>query len=174
MTSPASLSRRSLLTHGIAGGAMLVVASPALAHAARNLSAVAEPMTHSARPLTPMQYYVLRRGGTEQPFSHPLLHERRDGTYGCASCGAPLFTSTARIDTALGWPSFSAPITGAVVTRTDHCAGYPQLGVTCRVCDGHLGHVHSSETGGRFFAVNGNALIFANNTHSMPKFTTFA
>jgi peptide-methionine (R)-S-oxide reductase len=174
MTLPTSLSRRTLLTHGMAGGALIVMTSPALAHMANGLGIAVDGGPAGQRPLTPMQFYVLRRGGTEQPFSHPLTHERRDGVYGCAGCGEALFTSAARIDSALGWPSFSVPITGAITLQADHCAGYPQLGVLCRTCGGHLGHIHAQENGARLFAVNGNALIFANNDKSTPKFTAFA
>lgn len=159
-----SLSRRHLLTYGLIGGAMACASSSALAHIAAQATAGGRSDALWRSDLSPMQYYVLRRGGTEQPFSHPLLNERRPGVYHCAGCGASLFSATARVDTTLGWPSFSAALHGAVAQRVDHCAGYPQRGLTCRGCEGHLGHVQDAPHGGHVLAVNGAALFFVEST----------
>ncbi|MGC2785120.1 MAG: peptide-methionine (R)-S-oxide reductase, partial [Roseiarcus sp.] len=70
--------------------------------------------------LTPEQYAVLRKEGTERPFSSPLLHEERKGIFACAGCGLDLFSSSTKFDSGTGWPSFWAPLDKAVDERTDH------------------------------------------------------
>src|SRR5262245_26787450 len=91
--------------------------------------------------LTPQQYYVLREHGTERAGSSPLNHEKRDGTFACAGCGRALFESRTKYESGSGWPSFWAPIEGAVETSTDHSYGMTRVEVHCAGCGGHLGHV---------------------------------
>jgi peptide-methionine (R)-S-oxide reductase len=93
------------------------------------------------RRLSSEQFRVLRRGGTEPPFSSPLLKERRDGTYACAGCGSALFSSATKFDSGTGWPSFWKPLDHAVATHTDASFGMIRTEVHCRRCGGHLGHV---------------------------------
>jgi peptide-methionine (R)-S-oxide reductase len=109
-----------------------------------------------------MQYYVLRRAGTERPHSHPLHAERRPGRYLCAGCDAPLFSAAAKLDYGTGWPSFSVALSGAVRIGSDDALGYPRHEVRCAHCDGHLGHrlTDASTPSGRRYSMNGAGLRF--------------
>ena len=91
--------------------------------------------------LTPEQYRVLRQKGTEAPFNGKLLHETKDGTYGCAACGNPLFVSTTKFDSGTGWPSFDQALPGAVTEIRDESLGVERVEITCSKCGSHLGHV---------------------------------
>ncbi|HEX9167755.1 MAG TPA: peptide-methionine (R)-S-oxide reductase MsrB [Roseiarcus sp.] len=112
--------------------------------------------------LTADQYAVLRREGTERPFTSPLLHEERKGTFGCAGCDLDLFSSTTKFDSGTGWPSFWAPLDNAVSTHEDRSYGMSRNAVTCRRCDGHLGHVFDDgpKPTGLRYCMNGLALTF--------------
>jgi peptide-methionine (R)-S-oxide reductase len=112
--------------------------------------------------LSPAQYRVLRREGTELPFSSPLDHEKRRGTYACAGCDLDLFSSAAKFDSGTGWPSFFKPLPHAVNQRRDFTLGMARDEVHCRRCGGHLGHVFDDgprPTGLRY-CMNGVALTF--------------
>jgi len=94
------------------------------------------------RRLTPEQYSVLRRHGTERPFSGCFLGTKEPGTYVCAGCGNPLFASGVKFESGTGWPSFTAPVSpDAVITIEDDSHGMHRTEVRCARCDGHLGHV---------------------------------
>jgi peptide-methionine (R)-S-oxide reductase len=113
--------------------------------------------------LTKPQYDVLRLHRTEIPGSSPLDHEAREGTYACAGCDLPLFSSGTKFDSKTGWPSFFRPLPGAVATATDHVLLLPRTEVHCRRCGGHLGHVFEDgppPTGLRY-CINGVALNFS-------------
>ena len=112
--------------------------------------------------LTPEQYEILRKEGTERPFTSPLLHEERKGVFACAGCGLDLFSSSTKFDSGTGWPSFWAPLDNAVETHVDKSFGMIRSAVTCRRCDGHLGHVFDDgpKPTGLRYCMNGLALTF--------------
>lgn len=112
--------------------------------------------------LTPEQYQVLRKHGTERAGTSPLNKEHREGTFGCAGCGQELFVSDTKFDSGTGWPSFWSPVEGAVETTTDHAYGMVRTEVHCSKCKGHLGHVFEDgprPTGLRY-CMNGISLNF--------------
>ncbi len=112
--------------------------------------------------LTPAQYNILRQAGTEPPFSSPLLNEHRKGTFNCAGCALPLFSSATKFDSGTGWPSFWQPLPNAVLTSDDDSLGMDRTEVHCRRCGGHLGHVFPDgppPTGLRY-CMDGLALTF--------------
>jgi peptide-methionine (R)-S-oxide reductase len=112
--------------------------------------------------LTDAQYTILREEGTEPPFTSPLLHEKRRGTFACAGCALDLFSSSTKFDSGTGWPSFWAPLDNAVNTHEDRSYGMVRTAVTCRRCDGHLGHVFDDgpKATGLRYCMNGLALTF--------------
>lgn len=114
------------------------------------------------RRLTPEQFEVLRRRGTEVPGTSPLLGEKRNGTYVCAADGHPLFASSTKYDSKTGWPSFWRPLPGAVGTDVDWDVGYPRTEVHCARCGGHLGHVFDDgpRPTGKRYCMNGDAMLF--------------
>jgi len=114
------------------------------------------------RRLSPQAHAVLRRGSTERAGSSPLDREHRRGTYRCAGCDLPLFSSEAKFDSGTGWPSFFRPLPNAVGTRADDSLFMRRTEVHCRRCGGHLGHVFDDgprPTGLRY-CMNGVALRF--------------
>jgi peptide-methionine (R)-S-oxide reductase len=126
----------------------------------------ADPLTRSddewKKTLTPPQYNVLRREGTEYPGSSPLDHEKRAGVFACAGCSLPLFTSAMKFDSGTGWPSFFTTIPGAFATKRDFALVVPRIEYHCLRCGGHHGHVFDdgpAPTGLRY-CNNGVALRF--------------
>ncbi len=112
--------------------------------------------------LTPEQFRVLRKHGTERAGSSPLDKNYAKGIYVCAGCGQPLFTSETKFNSGTGWPSFYAPIEGAVGTSIDKSFFMTRVEVHCSRCGGHLGHVFNdgpAPTGQRY-CINGVALNF--------------
>ena len=114
------------------------------------------------RKLTPLQYDVLRRKGTERPFTGRYYRFSEDGTYSCAACGNPIFMSQDKFDSGCGWPSFDKAIPGHVKFTPDFSHGLERIEVTCARCGSHLGHVFEdgpTETGDRF-CINSPAMNF--------------
>lgn len=112
--------------------------------------------------LTPAQYRVLRHEGTEAPFTSPLNDEHRKGVFACAGCDTHAFLSQTKFDSGTGWPSFYAPIAGAVAERADYSMGMRRTEVHCATCGGHLGHVFDDgpQPTGLRYCMNGVALKF--------------
>jgi peptide-methionine (R)-S-oxide reductase len=112
--------------------------------------------------LSPEQYQVMRSHGTEMPGSCALNYEKRAGTFSCAGCGQPLFTSKLKFESGTGWPSFNDPIPGSVEEESDSSHGMRRTEVHCSRCGSHLGHVFPDgppPTGLRY-CINGVALDF--------------
>ncbi|HVV94609.1 MAG TPA: peptide-methionine (R)-S-oxide reductase MsrB [Hyphomicrobiales bacterium] len=160
-------TRRSLL-RGVGGAALAAAAGgflwrgrPARAAAAEHFE-VAHTDAEWRRLLTPAQYNILRQEGTEPPWSSALLKEHRAGTFACAGCALPLFSSKTKFDSGTGWPSFWQPLPDAVRTRDDTSFGMERTEVHCRRCGGHLGHVFDDgpKPTGLRYCMDGLALTF--------------
>jgi peptide-methionine (R)-S-oxide reductase len=112
--------------------------------------------------LTPEQFDVLRKEGTEHPFTSPLLNEHRVGTFVCAGCGLELFSSDKKFDSGTGWPSFFDPILGHIETKSDTKLAMARTEYHCTRCGGHQGHVFNDgpKPTGLRYCNNGVALKF--------------
>ena len=115
-----------------------------------------------AKILTPEQFDVLRKQGTERAGTSELTDNHRKGIYACAGCNLPLFTSDTKFESGTGWPSFYQSISGAVVTTTDNSAFMSRIEVNCRRCGGHLGHVFDDgpKPTGKRYCMNGISMKF--------------
>lgn len=160
MTDPTFDRRRFLGIAGAATATLLFVGTRGRAASGHF------PVTHSPAEwkqlLGPRRYYILRKAGTEPPFTSPLLGEHRKGTFECAGCAQPLFASATKFESGTGWPSFWKPLPSAVVTRSDRSLLIERTEVLCARCGGHLGHVFNDgprPTGLRY-CMNGLALTF--------------
>jgi peptide-methionine (R)-S-oxide reductase len=158
------VTRRHML---YAGGAGLALAFVRLTrpHAATAPTHAYE-VTHSddewRKLLSPAQYDVLRQEGTERPFTSSLLDEHRNGTFACAGCDLPLYSSKTKFESGTGWPSFWAPLDNAVDETTDRTFGMSRTAVSCHRCGGHLGHVFNDgpKPTGLRYCMNGVAMKF--------------
>ena len=114
--------------------------------------------------LPPEQYYVTRQHGTERAGTSPLNREKRQGTFSCVCCGAPLFSSSAKYDSGSGWPSFDKPTSGDTVRQYEDSTHFmSRTEVRCARCEAHLGHVFPDgprDTTGLRYCINGAALKF--------------
>jgi peptide-methionine (R)-S-oxide reductase len=166
------ISRRQILVAGTSLGAAAVVVGllPRLT-GSTSIAATQEPaeafeVTHSDAEwktlLGPERYDILRQEGTERPYSSPLNDEHREGTFICAGCALPLFSSSTKFDSHTGWPSFWQPLEHAVNSRTDSSFGMTRDEVHCRRCGGHLGHVFDDgpKPTGLRYCMNGLAMKF--------------
>lgn len=123
---------------------------------------ISKPDSEWKKQLTPDQFRVLRQHGTERAFTSPLDKNYTEGTYVCGACDTPLFSSETKYDSRSGWPSFYAPIEGAIGTSVDRSLFMTRIEVHCNTCGGHLGHVFEdgpAPTGDRY-CMNGVALKF--------------
>ncbi|TVQ46216.1 MAG: peptide-methionine (R)-S-oxide reductase [Gloeocapsa sp. DLM2.Bin57] len=123
---------------------------------------VSKTDTEWSQVLTPEQFRVLRKHGTERAFTSPLDKEYSSGVYVCAACGQPLFTSETKYNSGTGWPSFWQPIEGAIETSVDRSLFMTRTEVHCSNCGGHLGHVFSDgpKPTGQRYCMNGVSLNF--------------
>jgi peptide-methionine (R)-S-oxide reductase len=156
------INRRSMLL----GSAVAALAGLSWAGRSRARAAPSFEITRTEaewrKLLTPAQYDILRHEGTERPYSSPLNNEHRPGTFACAGCELPLFSSETKFDSGTGWPSFYQPLDNAVGTTADNSYFMRRTEVHCRRCGGHLGHVFDDgpKPTGLRYCMNGLALKF--------------
>ncbi len=116
------------------------------------------------KKLTKKQKEVMEHGGTEAPFTGKYLKYKADGTYVCAKCGNPLFSSKTKFDSGTGWPSFYDALPGSIKTKTDLSLGLPRTEIICAKCDSHLGHVFNDAPQtpkGKRYCINSVCLDFS-------------
>jgi peptide-methionine (R)-S-oxide reductase len=160
------MTRRNLLAWigGVAGVAAAYrwAVGPADSAATPLTFEVTKSEAEWRKALSPEQFEVLRQHGTERPWISPLNKEYGRGTYACAGCELPLFSSETKFDSGTGWPSFWAPIEGAVGTAADNSLFMRRTEVHCRRCGGHLGHVFEDgpKPTGLRYCINGVSLKF--------------
>ncbi len=160
------LTRRRLISTGIAGLAFSAgLSTRERAKAAVSPRLVVRSEEEWRKLLTPERYDVLRQARTERPFTSDLLDEHRDGTFNCAGCDPIIFSSfssATKFDSGTGWPSFWAPLYGAVDEIEDRSFDTPRTAVSCCGCGSHLGHVFDDgpKPTGLRYCMNGIALKF--------------
>ncbi|MFO1412331.1 MAG: peptide-methionine (R)-S-oxide reductase MsrB [Burkholderiales bacterium] len=156
------MNRRTLLARlaGVCTGAAVPIAIPTAR--AADPDRIEKTPEEWRKILTPEQFYVLRDEGTERAFTSPLNAEKRKGTFVCAGCALPLFKSETKFESGTGWPSFYAPISGAVGTKVDYKIIVARTEYHCRRCGGHQGHVFDDgpKPTGLRYCNNGIALRF--------------
>jgi peptide-methionine (R)-S-oxide reductase len=124
--------------------------------------------------LPPAAYGVLFEENTERAGTSPLNNEKRPGTFVCAACNLPLFTTSQKFDSGTGWPSFFDTMAGAIKTKTDFKLIWPRTEYHCARCGGHQGHVFDDgpKPTGKRFCNNGVALAFVPDGQALPELRT--
>jgi peptide-methionine (R)-S-oxide reductase len=167
------IDRRALLAAGVALGALAVANKFGEAETSGEARTMTAATTEAIdfrklsdgdwyKRLTQAQYDVLRKHGTERAGTSPLNQEKRKGTFTCAGCDLPLFSSDAKFESGTGWPSFFQPLPNAVGTKTDRSLFMSRTEVHCSRCLGHLGHVFDDgpKPTGLRYCMNGVAMKF--------------
>jgi peptide-methionine (R)-S-oxide reductase len=161
------INRRALLTAGVALGALAATSefSEAEIMSTTEQTIDFKKLTEAnwRKRLDSAQFDVLRKHGTERPGTSPLNKEKRKGTFACAGCDLPLFSSDTKFESGTGWPSFFQPLADAIETKTDRSFFMARTEVHCKRCLGHLGHVFDDgpKPAGLRYCMNGVAMKFA-------------
>ena len=155
-------SRRGLLGAGAIGIVAATLAVSGRSSSAATRFEVKRTPAEWRRRLGPDRYRILREAGTERAYSSPLNKEKRRGTFACAGCGLPLFSSRTKYDSGTGWPSFWKALPNAVAYHRDLSLGMVRTEEHCRRCGGHLGHVFDDgpQPTGKRHCINGLSLTF--------------
>ena len=124
--------------------------------------------------LSAEEYRVLRGEGTELCGTHPYNFAKQDGTFVCAGCFLPVFTTDTKFDSGTGWPSFFQALPDALETKTDHHIGYARTEYHCARCGGHMGHVFDDgpRATGLRYCNNGESLAFVPQGEALPSLRT--
>jgi len=163
------MNRRNFIIAGVGLFAGLITRSYSASASASSGFEIGYSDAEWQRSLTPQQYHILRKKGTERAFTSKLLHENRQGLYACAGCALPVYRSADKFDSGTGWPSFVRAIKGNVGTSIDKGFFMTRIEAHCRRCGGHLGHVFDDgpKPTGKRHCINGNALDFVLASHKL-------